>query len=62
MLNSFEDKDSWFISGEQFDLIFPVTFSLEFKFKEQSFRAYRGQWDILIILPKMSVFFGFHCL
>ena len=44
VLNSVEDKDSRFISG--------------FKFKEKSFRVYRGQWDILIILPKTSVSFS----
>ena len=25
------------------------------------FRVYRGQWDILIILPEKSVLLGFHC-
>ena len=45
MLNSVEDKDSRFISG--------------FKFKEKSFRVYRGQRDILIILPETSVFLVF---
>ena len=44
VLNSVEDKDSRFIGG--------------FKFKEKSFRVYRGQWDILIILPKTSVSFS----
>ena len=43
MLDSVEDKDSRFTSG--------------FKYKEKSFHVYRGQWDILIILPKTSV----HC-
>ena len=36
-------------------------FRLEFKFKEQSLRVYRGQWDILIILPKKSILLGLHC-
>ena len=45
MLNSVEVKDSRFISG--------------FRFKEKLFRVSRGQWDILIILPKTSVFFWF---
>ena len=45
VLNSVEDKDSRFI--------------ISLKFKEKSFRVYRGQWDILIILPKKSVFFWF---
>ena len=40
---------------------FLFLFRLEFNFKEQSFRVYRGQWDILIILPKKSVLLGFHC-
>ena len=40
---------------------FHFLFYLEFKFKEKSFRVYRGQWDILIILPKTSVSSGFHC-
>ena len=42
-----------FISWIQFP------FCLEFKFKKKSFRVYREQWDILIILPKMSVLLGF---
>ena len=36
-------------------------FRFEFKFKLQSFRVYKDQWDILIILPKKSVLLGFHC-
>ena len=39
---------------------FLFLFLLKFKFKEKSFRVYRGQWDISIILPKTSVL-GFHC-
>ena len=39
---------------------FLFLFRLEFKCKEQSFRVYRGQWDILIILPEKSVLLGFH--
>ena len=39
---------------------FRFLFHLEFKFKDKPFRAYRGQWDISIILPKTSVFLGFH--
>ena len=62
VLNSIEDKDSRFISGEQFDFMVPVLFLflLGFKFKEQSFRVYRSQWDILIILTEKSVFLDFH--
>ena len=48
MLNSVEGKDSRFIS--------------EFKFKEKSFRVYRGQWDILIILHKTTAFSRFSLL
>ena len=60
-LNSIEEKCSRFISCEQFHLMFPVLFRLEFKFNEQSFRVCRGQWDNSIIVPKKSVFFHFHC-
>ena len=62
VLNSIEDKDSRFISGEQFDFMVPVLFLflLGFKFKEQSFRVYRSQWDILIILTEKSVLLDFH--
>ena len=45
VLNSVEVKESRFISGV--------------RFKEKSFRVSRGQWDILIIFPKTSVFFWF---
>ena len=48
MLNRVEDKDSRFISG--------------FKFKEKSLRVYRGQWDILVILAKTSIFSRFSLL
>ena len=62
VLNSIEDKDSRFISGEQFHFMVPVLFLflLGFTFKEQSFRVYRSQWDILIILTEKSVFLDFH--
>ena len=36
-------------------------FWLEFKFKEHSFRIYRGQWINSIILTKKSVLLRFHC-
>ena len=61
LLNSTEDRDSKFNSGEQFHLMVPVSFPLKFKFKEQLFRVYRGQWDNSIILSKKSVFLCFHC-
>ena len=61
MLNNIEDKDSRFISTEQFHLMVSVFLRLEFKFKEQPFCVYRGQWDISIIFPKKSVLLGFHC-
>ena len=40
---------------------FLFLFRLEFNFKEQSFRVYRSQRYILIILPKKSVLLGLHC-
>ena len=38
LLNCIEDKYSRFISGEQFHLMFKVSFPVEFKSQEQSFR------------------------
>ena len=45
MLSGVEGKDSRFISG--------------LKLREKPLRVYRGQWDILIILLKRSVFLVF---
>ena len=62
VLNSTEGNDSRFSRDKQFHFLVPILFCLEFKFKEKSFHFYRGQWVILIILPKASVFLRFHCL
>ena len=59
VLISIKVKDCSLLVVKSFISWIRFLFCLEFKFKEKSFRVYRGQWDILIILPKMSVLLGF---